>query len=90
VQAVIDHFRERPGVWLEPGYIVQRVRAMRRDRLERRTLAEIQADKDRLDERMAPRLAEAEAIAEARQRAIAEFDFKPRQLTEAESRRRRV
>lgn len=33
--AVVDHFRERPGVWLEPGHIVERVRAVRRDRLER-------------------------------------------------------
>lgn len=90
LRAVRDHFRERPGVWLEPGYIVQRVRAMRRDRLERRSLAEIRADEDRMDARMAPRLAEAEAVAAARQRAVAEFDFRPKQLPEAESRRRLV
>lgn len=35
LQAVRDHLRERPGIWLEPGHIVERVRATRRDRLER-------------------------------------------------------
>jgi hypothetical protein len=84
--AVRDHFRERPGVWLEPGHIVQRVRAVRRDRLERRSLAEIQADEDRMDARMAPRLAEAEA----RKRAIAAFASRPPELSDVESRRRLV
>ncbi len=36
-QAVIDHAREQPGVWLEPGHIHQRVRAIQRDRYERMT-----------------------------------------------------
>jgi Zn-finger nucleic acid-binding protein len=35
MQAVVDHFTECPGVWLEPGHIVQRVRAIRRDAYER-------------------------------------------------------
>lgn len=35
IRAVIGHFRECPGVWLEPGHIFQRVRAIRRDQLER-------------------------------------------------------
>lgn len=35
LEAVEAHRREQPGVWLEPGHVVQRVRAMRRDRYER-------------------------------------------------------
>lgn len=35
MQAVVDHFTECPGVWLEPGHIVARVRAIRRDMYER-------------------------------------------------------
>lgn len=35
LRAVRDHLREKPGVWLEPGHIYDRVRAIRRDQLER-------------------------------------------------------
>ncbi len=35
LQAVRNHFRERPGVWLEPGHVVAGVRALRRDQLDR-------------------------------------------------------
>lgn len=35
LQAVRDHLREQPGVWLEPGHVYQRVRILIRDRLER-------------------------------------------------------
>jgi hypothetical protein len=35
MEAVVDHFRESPGVWLEPGHIATRVRAMRRDMADR-------------------------------------------------------
>jgi len=35
LQAVRDHLAEKPGVWLEPGHVHQRVRASVRDRLER-------------------------------------------------------
>lgn len=35
LRAVRDHLRERPGVWLEPGHVYERVRAMRRDELAR-------------------------------------------------------
>lgn len=35
LRAVRDHLRESPGVWLEPGHIYQRARAMMRDELER-------------------------------------------------------
>jgi hypothetical protein len=37
LQAVKDHFRTRPGVWLEPGHIVTRAREIRRDMLARDT-----------------------------------------------------
>jgi hypothetical protein len=35
MQAVKDHFRTKPGVWLEPGHIVARAREIRRDMLDR-------------------------------------------------------
>lgn len=35
LRAVVDHFRECPGVWLEPGHVVAGVRAIRRDRMQR-------------------------------------------------------
>lgn len=35
LQAVRDHLRDRPGVWIEPGHVYQRARALRRDELER-------------------------------------------------------
>lgn len=33
--AIEAHRREQPGVWLEPGHVIGRVRAMHRDRLDR-------------------------------------------------------
>ncbi len=33
--AIMAHRRECPGVWLEPGHIVQRVKAVIKDRYER-------------------------------------------------------
>jgi hypothetical protein len=35
LQAVIAHRREEPGVWLEPGHIHKRVRAIRQDEFDR-------------------------------------------------------
>lgn len=35
LKAVRDHLADQPGVWLEPGHVHQRVRAMVRDQLER-------------------------------------------------------
>ena len=63
LQAVIDHRRECPGVWLEPGHIHGRVRAIQRDRRERMTLDELRAEQDRYDARLAPKLLE---LAEAK------------------------
>ena len=34
-QAVVAHFRDMPGVWLEPGFILQRWKDFRRDQFER-------------------------------------------------------
>lgn len=41
LQAVRDHMRDRPGVWLEPGHVYQRARALRRDELDRASPPEI-------------------------------------------------
>lgn len=35
LQAVRDHLRHKPGVWLEPGHIYEGARAIRRDQLAR-------------------------------------------------------
>jgi hypothetical protein len=35
LQAVRDHLRDQPSVWLEPGHVYQRARAIRRDELDR-------------------------------------------------------
>jgi hypothetical protein len=42
LQAVRDHMRDQPGVWLEPGHVYQRARAIRRDQLERTSPPEIE------------------------------------------------
>jgi hypothetical protein len=39
LQAIIDHRREQPGVWLEPGHIVAGVKAIRQDQAMRQPLA---------------------------------------------------
>ncbi len=61
MQAVLDHVREQPGVWLEPGHIVAGVRAIRRDRAMRQPLEQIEAHNDRLTPRITE-LAEAKSI----------------------------
>lgn len=35
LDAILAHRRDQPGVWLEPGHVSGRVRAARRDRLDR-------------------------------------------------------
>lgn len=61
LQAVRDHLHDRPGVWLEPGHIVERVRAARRDRLEREPDSAREARQEAL---AAKALEDAEALAE--------------------------
>ncbi len=62
MKAVIDHRREQPGVWLEPGHIYQRVRAIRRDMLEREHAAIIDAENDAKMALIAAELAETKTI----------------------------
>jgi hypothetical protein len=63
--AVRDHLRERPGVWLEPGHIVERVKAKRRDELDR------ESDEERDERQQALERKVAEDVAElAEQKAI--------------------
>jgi hypothetical protein len=46
LQAVRDHLRDRPGVWMEPGHVYQRARALRRDEMERAPLPVIKPHRD--------------------------------------------
>jgi hypothetical protein len=58
MQAILDHIREHPGVWLEPGHVVAGVRAIRRDRYERLSLDELAARQDAMDARLASKIYE--------------------------------
>lgn len=61
LRAVRDHLADKPGVWLEPGHVHQRVRAMVRDQLER----EPDAVREARQEALAAKAAEdIEALAE--------------------------
>lgn len=62
--AALAHFRDRPGVWLEPGHIWSRWRDHRRDQLAREDDAAREARQAALDARLAgvDELAEAKAI----------------------------
>jgi hypothetical protein len=62
ISAVVAHFRDRPGVWLEPGHIFQRWRDHRRDQLSREDDAAREARQEALD----ARLAEIDELAEAK------------------------
>lgn len=53
LKAVRAHLRECPGVWLEPGHIVARVRAERRDELEKESDEEREARRAALDAKVA-------------------------------------
>lgn len=54
LRAVVEHIRECPGVWLEPGHVYQRVRAMMRDELAREPDAFREARQAILDAKAAP------------------------------------
>jgi hypothetical protein len=61
LQAVRAHFREQPGVWLEPGHVVTGVRAIQRDRYDRQSEAE-RAEREAIcDAKVAGWAAELEA-----------------------------
>lgn len=47
--AVRDHLRDSPGVWLEPGHVYGRVKAMRRDQLDRESREEREARQAQLE-----------------------------------------
>lgn len=48
LKAVRDHLADCPGVWLEPGHVHQRVRAIRRDQLDREPAAAREARQEAL------------------------------------------
>ena len=54
MRAVRDHLRDQPGVWLEPGHVYQRARAMMRDELAREPDAFREARQAILDAKAAP------------------------------------
>lgn len=49
VNAVMAHFKENPGVWLEPGHIYQRWKVFRQDELQRLSREERSAREDAID-----------------------------------------
>jgi hypothetical protein len=80
VLAAIERYYMRPSQPVpQPADIRVLAREIRRERYERSGLD----SPERLEHE-----AICDAKADARQRAVAQFDFKPKQLTEAESRRR--
>lgn len=62
LRAVRDHLKECPGVWLEPGHVHQRVRAIVRDQLEREPDHMREARQAALDARVAEHVAEITAV----------------------------
>lgn len=61
LRGVRDHLREKPGVWLEPGHIVERVRARRRDELDREPDSARDARQKALEAKVAEDVAELAA-----------------------------
>lgn len=66
LRAVRDHLRECPGVWLEPGHVYQRARAIRRDQLEREPDHAREARQRALEAKVAEGVAEIAAGKEIR------------------------
>jgi hypothetical protein len=60
--AVLSHFRECPGIWLEPGHIVAGVRAIRHDRYERERAEYEREERDTKMALIVAELAEAKSI----------------------------
>lgn len=52
LEAVLEHLRDKPGVWLEPGHIYQRWKAYRIDQLARETREARDARQAALDARL--------------------------------------
>ncbi len=57
-QAIRDHMRDNPGVWLEPGHIWQRWKAYRRDESGREVARGIHADEAIANQRRLKAIAE--------------------------------
>ncbi len=66
LEAVRRHFRERPGVWLEPGHIVQCAREIHRERLQRESDEMREARQAALDARLAELEVESPPVTFAR------------------------
>lgn len=58
LRGVRDHLRECPGVWIEPGHILERVRSYRRDELERESDAQREARQKALEAKVHPDIEE--------------------------------
>ena len=61
LQAVRDHLKHRPGVWLEPGHVYEGARAIRRDQLNREPIAYREARQEALAAKVAESAAELAA-----------------------------
>ncbi len=72
-KAVHAHFREKPGVWLEPGYIVERWKAARREAIEKETNEQREARQQMLDRKVAK---DIDALAASKAIPAAEPKFK--------------
>lgn len=70
LRAVKDHLSQHPGVWLEPGHVHQRVRAMVRERMEREPESVRDARMEALSAKAADDIAE---LAERKQLPTREF-----------------
>jgi hypothetical protein len=82
LSAVFAHFRDRPGVWLEPGHIFERWRDYRRDQAERESDEERNSREDDRDRRLGlARAIEAAGIGDIPPRPSQRRDGKPNPLS---------
>jgi hypothetical protein len=61
LRAVRDHLRDKPGVWLEPGHVHERVRAIRLDQQQREPDEAREARQQALESKVADRVTELAA-----------------------------
>lgn len=71
LQAVLEHFKYRPGVWLEPGHVRAGVAEIRREQYARRTDEEQAAIEAMIDSKVADMIAE---LAEAKTIPSGDFE----------------
>lgn len=72
-QAVVAHFQEHPGVWLEPGHIFQRWKAYRLDQVARESREMREARQAILDAKAKP---DPDILALANSKAIPDDELK--------------